>query len=599
MPAAFVSNIFLPKTFHCDSVRLCTKPTPSFRSPSASLAPAKAISNVITSTLLLILTQTQSLLSSTITSTTDTTAPTSTSLTFNLDLNSIVPPAIARDIHANSATISPPPLLVSSNNSNSHSSTTSTTNRKDIQQRVKTEKQNHEIASDVIDMVSEQSIYDFDVPVEKLRSNLNKRKLSTSKQLDSTLNWILSYIDDPYTRYLSKYQLEAMQSDIQGSMYGVGILFTAESKYFGLQKKIVIKQVVPNSPAFHSGLKYGDEITAIDMINIKKLSFDDITNKLLGNSSSSSSPFPSSSSSSSSSPSTTSTPSSVNRNRKILISFKRKEKTFNVLLERKKFEVPTVSYELINNISYIQIREFALNTCKQINKILRELFVVNGIENNIQVIVLDLRGNAGGLVDKSIEICKLFLNKSDTIIKFLNNKSEIVNEVNDKQIESLNNENKFLKVINYLFFKYNLIFEFPTQKVAPPILILVDNETASASELLALSLRDNCKGLVIGRNTFGKNSIQAIIPLNNDGGLAITIAKYRSPVRNENIALGNGIKPDWIKDDIGDEGHQIVKNLFGKRPEKRLKWINRKLKQCRGEKCKYEQREVQRKKNLN
>lgn len=399
-----------------------------------------------------------------------------------------------------------------------------------------------EILDEAFEILRDQFVDDIDLPLKSIHRRLHQRPLKSDVDVDKSLYWLFSRTEDPFTRYLPKQQLNAMQSDIEGSMCGVGLIFTAERRYYGLTKRIIIKQVVPQSPADKAGLRCGDRITAIDMIDVGRLSFDETTTKLLGQ-----------------------------EGRKVLVTFKRlnSNQELSVLLERQKFEVPTVSVEIIGDIGYIQIREFASNTCIQVEKALRTIRKNN---NAMSALILDLRGNSGGLVDKAVEVAKLFLNENDIIVRFIGRDNHVF-------IEKCNRQMPWLLS---LFRSSTLHTE--------PVIVLVDGETASASELVAAAVRDNCRGIVVGRNTFGKGSVQAIVPLSNGGGAAVTVARYRTP-KDEGISAGNGIQPDWLKDDLGDEGTVIVESLFGNRPQKRMNWLGGKLKKCNSDKCRMESKE--------
>lgn len=347
---------------------------------------------------------------------------------------------------------------------------------------------------------------------------------------------------DPFTRFLSPSQLDTMKSDIEGEMCGVGIVFNAEMGpgWWG-SKRVVIKHVVKKSPAAEAGLMKGDRITAIDMVGVKSMSFDEATARLMGK-----------------------------EGKKVLISFARHSDAYNgsddsgpeinVLLTRRRFEVPSVAFETVHvpqigNIAYLQLREFAANTAAQTRA------AVKNMAAEVDIFVLDMRGNSGGLVDKAVEVAKLFLARDSIVVRFFGPDGSETTE------------------------RCGWWFWRPRVNITKqPIVILVDSETASASELVAAALRDNCRAVVVGDSTFGKGSVQAIVPLSNDAGVAVTVAKYRTPNGNA-IERGRGLKPDVYWSNLKDDGDGAIRDLFGRGGSKRLKWINRKLRNCTAPTC--------------
>lgn len=373
---------------------------------------------------------------------------------------------------------------------------------------------------------------------QRLRQKLDARPLRSDKDLESTLQWLLTRTEDPFTRYLSSRQLEAMKGDIDGEMCGVGIIFSAERRGWDLRRHVVIKYVIPNSPAAEAGLLKGDRITAIDLADIRRMSFDEATVRLLGN-----------------------------EGQKVLLSFRRGDMSnsveLSVLLSRKRFEVPTVNSERvyvhgIGDVGYLQVREFATNTALQMRAAVRQLRARNGV----QLFVLDIRGNSGGLVEKAIDVAKLFLERDQVVVRFVGPNGKVMTER----------------------CRWGPFSRRRVRATTEPIIVLVDAQTASASELLAAALRDNCRAVVVGRSTFGKGSVQAIVPLSNGGGAAITVARYKTP-RNDNIVMGEGLRPDLVRNDLGEETESIMDHLFGRGGQKRYQWVVGRLNKCVAQNC--------------
>lgn len=403
--------------------------------------------------------------------------------------------------------------------------------------QVSVERANRRIVDEAWCVFRDRFVDDATINWLRLRKRLNARSLVDEQQLQNTLQWLFSQANDPFTRYLSEEQLDTMKNDIDGEMCGVGIVFNAESHGWRRTKKVVIKYVVRNSPAAEAGLLRGDRITAIDMVSVKRMSFDDATTRLMGK-----------------------------EGKKVLISFRRDghDIELSVLLTRRRFEVPTVAAERlhaegIGDIGYLQLREFAANTASQVRRAVREM---SG-KRPVQAFVLDLRGNAGGLVDKAVEVAKVFLRRESIVVRFVGRDGTMTMERCGWRV-----------------------FWRPRVNVTKePIIILVDSETASASELVAAALRDNCRAVVVGNSTYGKGSVQAIVPLSNGAGIAVTVARYKTP-RNSSIVMGKGLRPDLFRSSLAEDGDGVVKELFGRGGVRRMRWISGRLGKCIAPSCK-------------
>lgn len=364
----------------------------------------------------------------------------------------------------------------------------------------------------------------------RLRRRLEARPCDSEADQHRTLEWLFSHADDPFTRYLSAEQLESMKDDIDGEMCGVGIIFNAETQGWRRTKRVTIKDVVRNSPAADAGLQRGDQITAIDMMNVSRMSVDEAMMRLLGK-----------------------------EGKKVLISFRRcfDGLEVNVLLTRRRFEVPTVSVERLHapgvgDITYLQVREFAAKTAAQTRAAVRAL----GPQRSA-LFLLDMRGNSGGLVDKAVEVAKVFLERDNIVVRFVGRDGAMTTERCG----------------------WHMWWRTRVRVTEEPVVILVDGETASAAELVAAALRDNCRAVVIGNCTFGKGSVQAIVPLSDGAGVAVTVARYRTP-RDEGIVMGRGLRPDLFRNNLAADGDEVVKQLFGRGGARRYRWIVSKLGKC-------------------
>lgn len=413
-------------------------------------------------------------------------------------------------------------------------------------QKQSEEKRRRKLIEEAWEVFTARFVDDSSINWRRIRHRLDARPVDSDHDLEKSLQWLFGRTPDPFTRYLSPDQLEAMKGDIDGEMCGVGIIFNAERIGWFSRKRVVIKHVVRSSPAADAGLQPGDRITAIDMVAVESISFDEATARLLGK-----------------------------EGKKVLVSFRRKHAAdsieLSVLLTRKRFEVPTVSGERIyvpdvGDIGLIQIREFASNTAAQTRSAVRELLA----RSPISLLVLDMRGNSGGLVDRAVDVAKVFLQRGQTVVRFVGRDGRVTTE---RRAWSL------------------MPWQRTVQLTEEPIVVLVDADTASASELVAAALRDNCRAVLVGNSTFGKGSVQAIVPLSNGGGAAVTVARYKTP-NDESIVMGKGLRPDLFKDNLGDDGDDMVKELFGRNAVKRYKWVVSRLDKCAKTGCSKENRRI-------
>uniref|UniRef100_A0A453F6Q5 C-terminal processing peptidase n=1 Tax=Aegilops tauschii subsp. strangulata TaxID=200361 RepID=A0A453F6Q5_AEGTS len=163
-----------------------------------------------------------------------------------------------------------------------------------------------------------------------------------------------------------------------------------------------------------------------------------------------------------------------------------------------------------SSVGYIHIKEFNAVAKKDLVSALKRLQ-----NSGASYFVLDLRDNLGGLVQAGIEIAKLFLNKGDTVIYTTGR---------DRQVQ-------------------NTIVADSGPLVTTPVMVLVNNRTASASEIVASALHDNCKAVLVGERTFGKGLIQSVFELHDGSGIVVTVGKYVTP--NHKDINGDGIEPDY------------------------------------------------------
>ena len=387
------------------------------------------------------------------------------------------------------------------------------------------------IAEEAVTVFESRYVDVEEISWERIRKRVQNSTLRNDTELENLIRWVLSSAQDAYTRYLPTRELDGVRDGIEGAMMGVGIVFSAETKGFRRTQRVIVKHVVRGSPAHDAGLQRGDEIVAIDTHRVTSMRVDDAAARLAG----------------------TTRPDRTRG--RVLLTFIRRpqeDRELSVLLTRRRFAVPTVSQEIVSipnigNIAFLQIRDFAARTANHARRAL-----VKAMANDkLALIVIDLRGNSGGLVDQAVTFAKMLLPKGRIVVQFIGRDGATSVE--------------------------RTRAKFPIQGNIPMI-VLTDERTASASELVMAALRENCMAITIGTRTFGKGSVQAVVPLSDGAGVAVTVAAYRTP-KGKRIADGVGLKPDWFRGDLAEDKDAVLQ-LFSRNANRRYRWIANRLQKC-------------------
>tara|TARA_Y100000590_G_scaffold36768_1_gene39757 strand:+ start:4973 stop:6127 length:1155 start_codon:yes stop_codon:yes gene_type:complete len=270
---------------------------------------------------------------------------------------------------------------------------------------------------------------------------------------------------DPYSAYMDPKTFEESQTETSGEFGGLGIEVSMESG--------VVKVIAPidDTPAARAGVKAGDYIIKIDGVQVRGKSLMEAVNLMRG---------------------PVGTPIEITIRRKNL----RKAKVIKII--REIIEIKSVVSELVDNkIGYLRLRAFNENSSNQLKKEIKK------IEKNKELVgyILDLRNNPGGLLSQAVTISDFFLDDG-----------EIVSTRGRK-----NRDNR-------------KFFANKGDKIkGKPLIVLINNGSASASEIVAGALQDQKRAVLLGETTFGKGSVQSIIPLRNSGAIRLTVSKYYLP----------------------------------------------------------------------
>jgi carboxyl-terminal processing protease len=283
---------------------------------------------------------------------------------------------------------------------------------------------------------------------------------------------------DPYSTFLTPDQLTEVYSQIEGNFVGLGVELKAQDG------ALLIVRVIPNSPAKRSGLRDGDRIVAIDGRVTRDLSTDRAANMLQGE------------------PGTTAD----------LTIERAGSKPQRIVVRRERVEVPGVDearfLDLSQGIAYLKLVCFQKTTCRDVEDALWNLH-----RSGMRTLIVDLRGNPGGLLVSAVEVADLFLDRGVIVTTHGRNA--------------------------YEDFTYTAR-EPGTWRV--PLVVLIDQDSASAAEIFAGAIRDQQRGTIVGQRSFGKGSVQGIFPLTvGSAGLRLTTAKFYSP--NGKAYSGVGVEP--------------------------------------------------------
>ena len=329
----------------------------------------------------------------------------------------------------------------------------------------------------------------------KLRKKILSTKYPKNEDAYIAIKDMLAKLNDPYTRFLDPKELNEMRIDTTGELMGVGIQISLDQ----VTNQIVVVSPIEGTPAFLAGIKPKDIIVSIDSKSIEGLSIDSTVKLIRGK-----------------------------KGTKVELGILRDDELLNVSLIRDRIEINVVDSRINNTvlgakIGYLRLKQFNAKSPKEMS------LSINKLEKQQPLgYVLDLRSNPGGLLEASIEIARQWINTG--IIVSTKTKDGIT-DIRKAKSRALTNR---------------------------PVVVLIDEGSASASEILSGAIKDNKRGVLVGKKTFGKGLVQSVRSLPDGSGLTVTVAKYLTPSGKD--INKNGIEPD-IRADLLLDNKNTFTNL--------------------------------------
>lgn len=353
-------------------------------------------------------------------------------------------------------------------------------------------------------------------------------KISDEDLIEAAIEGMLEHLD-PHSNFLNRKKFNEMKIQTRGEFGGLGIEVTLD------QDTGMVKIVSPidDTPAFKAGLKAGDLISHINGAPVRGLSLSQAVEKMRGR---------------------------VNTDIEITIK-RNTKKTFNVKITRARIRIQSVRFRPEGDVGYIRVTNFTEQTTLGLKNAIKELKLALG--DSIKGYVLDLRNNPGGLLDQAVNVSDIFLDQGEIV------------STRGRDIKSAQR------------------FQAKKGDAASglPLVVLINGGSASASEIVAGALQDHRRAIILGTRSFGKGSVQTIIPLGQNGAIKMTTQRYYTPSGQSIQAKGinpdifvQQAKPESIKDPRGRSEANLRNSLKNEDENKKEKEAKEKTKNLQNKK---------------
>ena len=326
--------------------------------------------------------------------------------------------------------------------------------------------------------------------------------IEDKKLINEALNGMLSGLD-PHSTFLDLDHFKDLEMGTTGEFGGLGIEVGMQDGF------VLVISPIEDTPAYKAGLKSGDLIMKLDSTEVKGLTLNQAVKLMRGK-------------------------PGTSLNLKILR--KGLNSPFDVKVTRAKIVTKSVKAKLVEpNYAYIRVTQFQEKTGEDLAKSLKKLRAENKFAFN--GIILDMRNNPGGLLNSSVAVSAAFLKEGDLVVY-------TEGRAPDSKMNLTTSPENFVRNNPE---KNNFLKDLPADIKDTPMVVLINNGSASASEIVAGALQDHKRALIVGTRSFGKGSVQSIMPMNNGTAIKLTTARYFTP--NGRSIQGKGIVPDIVVED--------------------------------------------------
>ncbi|MBU2461780.1 S41 family peptidase [bacterium] len=350
-------------------------------------------------------------------------------------------------------------------------------------------------------LFSQEAYKDLDIFAETFslvrREFVDPSKIEVKPLMYGAIRGMLSTLNDPFTRFMEPEKNQEMQTELAGSFGGLGITITIKDD------KLMVVSPLEDTPAYKAGIKAEDIISEIEGTSTKGITIDEAVKKLRGP-----------------------------KGTQVTIAVIRKTEVnpLTFTLTRDIIKIKSVKFEIIDNeTAYIRITSFNNNTIDELSEVISKLQ-----EKNPEYIIVDLRNNGGGTLQSALGVSSRFLGAGTLVVstKGRNGTGEI-----------------------------RYVAENDLQKITTNMIVLVNEGSASGAEILAGAIKDNKRGFLLGKKTFGKASVQTVHNLSDGSAIALTTAHYYTP--GGFLIHEKGIEPNVTveQEQLSDERRKEIEKL--------------------------------------
>ncbi len=335
--------------------------------------------------------------------------------------------------------------------------------------------------------------------------------VADKKLITEAINGMLTGLD-PHSAYLDKKALEELKVNTRGRFGGLGIEVSMEDGF------VKVVSPIDDTPASRAGIKAGDLIVKLDETSVRGMTLNDAVNRMRGK---------------------------IDTQIVLTIVRKGEPKPIVVTLTRAEIKIQSVKSKLLEQgYAYVRVTQFQEHTGESLARAIERVFREN--QGAMKGLILDLRNDPGGLLNGAVAVSAAFLPK-DILVVYTDGRTE------DAKMKFNASPENYVRGRN----KEDFLKPLPAEVKTVPMVVLVNGGSASASEIVAGALQDHERAVIMGQQTFGKGSVQTILPLDNNTAIKLTTARYYTP-KGRSIQA-KGITPDIPLDDGSSERAAALK----------------------------------------